>query len=71
MSSKKTVPAPKRLSYWVFVVVFACAALPEALPYFKDSVPPWLYGVLAVLGIAFQHYKQEVFKDEQVPSQDQ
>ena len=55
----------KRWSYKIFLVVLACASLPEALPFLKDQVPQWLFGLLAVLGIAAQHIKQEIKKDEQ------
>lgn len=53
----------KRVSYWVFVVVIACAAIPSALPYLKDLVEPWMFGVLGFLGIVAQHIKQEVTSD--------
>ena len=55
----------KRWSYKIFLVVLACASLPEVLPFLKDQVPQWLFGLLAVLGIAAQHIKQEIKKDEQ------
>lgn len=71
----RKIKAHKRYSYWVFVVVMACGALPEALPYLKDSVPPWVFALLAVLGIVAQHLKQEVTENgneqqEQVPPND-
>ena len=63
----------KRLSYWAFVGVIACAAIPYALPYLKDLVGPWTFGVLGFLGIVAQHIKQEVSngtEEEQVPPHD-
>ena len=53
----------KRVSYWVFVVVIACAAIPSALPYLKDLVEPWMFGVLGFIGMVAQHIKQEVTDD--------
>ena len=53
----------KRVSYWVFVVVIACAAIPSALPYLKDLVEPWMFGVLGFIGMIAQHIKQEVTTD--------
>lgn len=54
----------KRWSYKIFLVVLACASLPEALPFLKDQVPQWVFGLLAVLGIAAQHIKQEITSEQ-------
>ena len=54
----------KRYSYWILVVVTACAALPSALPYLKDIVEPWMFGVLGALGVIAQHIKQEVTEND-------
>ena len=59
----------KRISYWVFLVVIACAALPSALPYLKDSVPTWVFAILGALGVIAQHIKQEVTANEQPNSE--
>ena len=50
----------KRYSYWILVGVTACAALPSALPYLKDSVPTWVFAILGAIGVIAQHIKQEV-----------
>ena len=55
----------KRWSYKIFLVVLACASLPEVLPFLKDIVEPWMFGVLGALGVIAQHIKQEIKKDEQ------
>ena len=54
----------KRYSYWILVVVTAVAALPSALPYLKDIVEPWMFGVLGALGVIAQHLKQEVTEND-------
>ncbi len=61
----------KRYSYKIFLVVIACAAIPSALPFLKDIVEPWMFGVLGALGVVAQHIKQEIENDgEQVRSDD-